>query len=1435
MELYTYAKTWVINLVSKFLTPLPSFIKILPLAFLLLLGNSNAMGQATLSTDQPDYYPGSTVIITGSGFQPFESVQCQVQHTDGLNNDDPSHEPWQTIADEYGNINTTWLVPLDQDHPYDFLLLTADGLTSGLHAEVSFTDAPCPKPGITALSDQIVCEGTASVTFSVTASGTGTLSYQWYKNGVPLTNVVGKYAGVTTNTLTISNIVLADAATGGNSYSVIVTLVAGCGTTNDSKSAHLAVTPLPTATIAYTGSPYCSNAGNVTVTQSGLPTSGTYSYVRNSPGPGTLSINSTTGTVNTGSSTPGTYTVTYTVAASGGCSQYTTTASITINQLPSATITYSGSPYCSNSGTATVTRTGTSGGSYTSNAVSPAVLSLNSSTGAIDLGASTPGSYTVTYTIAAANGCSQVTTTANITITAAPSATISYAGTPYCPAPGLVSVTRTGSSGGSYSGSASGLKINAGSGAINLGTSDPGTYTVTYTIAASGGCALYSTTTSVTIHATPTGTISGTTTICNGQTTTLSIAATGTGTISGTLSDGTAFSGTAPTITVNVSPITTTTYTISTLSDANCSALPSGKMGSAIITVNQKSANPTSATASVTNICNGQSTILTLHEGGGGTGEVIKWYSASCGGTLEGTGNDLSVSPTTTTTYYGRYEDPTPCSYNSDCASITITVNQKSSDPTSATASANTICNGDPAILSLNGGGGGTGEVIKWYSTSCGVGYVGTGNDLSVSPTATTTYWGRYENGTPCSYNTACVSVTITVNQKSANPTSATATLTTICIGGSTTLTLNGGGGGTGEVIKWYSTSCGTRYVGTGNDLSVSPTSTTTYWGRYEDGAPCSYNSACVSVTITVNQLPTTSNAGPDQVVCTTTATLAGNTVGVGSGAWTVIAGSATVTYPGFPTSGVTGLSVGINKFVWTISNGVCDPSTDTVIIIRTLTAVTVTPPSQQYSDKVSFEATITPSSIAGLTPPTTVNFYVGTRNMGSASLVDIGGGILKATLSNIPLLEPPYPGDGQIAPGVHTVTAKFSGQSAGFTACDATTSLTITKEDALVFYNGSPYFSTNPAPATVYSAYVTLSATIKDSADGNGGDIRNATVTFRLGSVNGTILGTANLPVQLLDPTDSTIGTVATSFTYTLNNSEVTTRGTTLTVYAVVNNYYKGDNCSLPAQVTISIPASDAVTGGGTLLMTNSIGTYAGTSGIKTNFGFTMQWNKAGTNVKGQCNVIIRSNNHTYQVKSNAINNLSTSGQYAHFTTKANLTDVTNPLAPVSLGGNLDLIVDMNDASKGGQLDELYIQLKNGSTMLYSSHWNGTMTVRKVLSGGNVNVRNGSTGTSAPLYSGSQKENSNVGDDQVTDNKLLPFRVLVYPNPSENIFSLNIQSDKNDPVHITVYDITGKQVYHNTGAANQVHTFGSGLIRGTYIVEVRQGIERSVFRVTKQ
>lgn len=49
--------------------------------FAITLTSVNVFSQtATIATDQPDYAPGSTVIISGTGWQPGETVTLQVIH-----------------------------------------------------------------------------------------------------------------------------------------------------------------------------------------------------------------------------------------------------------------------------------------------------------------------------------------------------------------------------------------------------------------------------------------------------------------------------------------------------------------------------------------------------------------------------------------------------------------------------------------------------------------------------------------------------------------------------------------------------------------------------------------------------------------------------------------------------------------------------------------------------------------------------------------------------------------------------------------------------------------------------------------------------------------------------------------------------------------------------------------------------------------------------------------------------------------------------------------------------------------------------------------------------------------------------------------------------------------------------------------------------------
>ena len=77
----------------------------------------------------------------------------------------------------------------------------------------------------------------------------------------------------------------------------------------------------------------------------------------------------------------------------------------------------------------------------------------------------------------------------------------------------------------------------------------------------------------------------------------------------------------------------------------------------------------TGISATQNSICNGSSVKLYAS----GIDGTVYWYTGSCGGTLLGTGDSISVNPSQTTTYYARNFKNNI--YNNNCSSISITVN----------------------------------------------------------------------------------------------------------------------------------------------------------------------------------------------------------------------------------------------------------------------------------------------------------------------------------------------------------------------------------------------------------------------------------------------------------------------------------------------------------------------------------------------------------------------------------------------------------------------------------------------------------------------------------------------------------------------------------------------------------------------------------------
>ena len=319
----------------------------------------------------------------------------------------------------------------------------------------------------------------------VTLSGTGT-----YTGGIFTSSPSGLTINPSTGAVTPST-----STAGTYTVTYTIPLTGGCPAFPVTTS--VVITSLPVATFAYTTTPYCSSEANPLPTFSGGGEAGTFS---SSPS-GLVFVSTATGQVNLTASTPGSYTVTNTIAAAGGCGVVFATSPITITALPVAAFAYTTTPYCSSESNPLPTfNPGGVAGTFTSTA---GLVFVSPSTGQVNLLSSTPGAYSVTNTIPAAGGCALVTASSPITITLMPTATIVYSGSSWCNNADIQNVTLIGTTGGVFSSLQAGLSINPSTGAITPSTSTAGNYTVLYTIAASGGCISFSTSTSVTITSIP--------------------------------------------------------------------------------------------------------------------------------------------------------------------------------------------------------------------------------------------------------------------------------------------------------------------------------------------------------------------------------------------------------------------------------------------------------------------------------------------------------------------------------------------------------------------------------------------------------------------------------------------------------------------------------------------------------------------------------------------------------------------------------------------------------------------------------------------------------------------------------------------------------------------------------------------------------------------
>ncbi|MFH0894076.1 MAG: T9SS type A sorting domain-containing protein [Bacteroidota bacterium] len=383
----------------------------------------------------------------------------------------------------------------------------------------------------------------------------------------------------------------------------------------------------------------------------------------------------------------------------------------------------------------------------------------------------------------------------------------------------------------------------------------------------------------LTVNPIPTAHISGTNTICRGSSTPLRIDLTGTAPWSVTIYNGLGSQTishiwSSPFIS-NVTPLVNRTYTITAISDTNCTG--TSMTGSAVITVKTL---PTSIIAGNSTICAGDTANLTIVLYGSQPWNLT-YTDGTTPANITGITSSpyiLKVVPAITSTFTITAISDAFCTGTSMSGSAVVTL---VTAPTAQISGTDTICVGQTTTLNVNLTGtspwnltytnGTTPQTVYGISSSP---YM-----LTVFPTATSTYT-LTDVYSGCS-GLVSGSGTITVN---ALPTSSISGPSSICVGDTATISIALTGTPPWDLIYTNGTTNDTVTGITSSPYTflVAPTTPKIYVVTSLSDTNCNGVSLTGSVALFVNPLPVVSISGLNTFYCVydPAATLTGNPAG---------------------------------------------------------------------------------------------------------------------------------------------------------------------------------------------------------------------------------------------------------------------------------------------------------------------------------------------------------------------------------------------------------------------------------------------------------------------------------------------------------------------------------------------------------------------------
>jgi hypothetical protein len=351
-----------------------------------------------------------------------------------------------------------------------------------------------------------------------------------------------------------------------------------------------------------------------------------------------------------------------------------------------------------------------------------------------------------------------------------------------------------------------------------------------------------------------------------------------------------------------------------------------------------------------------------------------------------------------------------------------------------------------------------------------------------------------------------------------------------------------------------------------------------------------------------------------------------------------------------------------------------------------------------QYSDNVELSATLMDAGTGPLNGTSlsgkTINFALGTQTTDAET--DSGG----EAVAILQLLQPA---------ATYTIDASFAGDDS-YTVSSESNSFIIKHEDASVEFDKDNLVAVAVAQGSEASDPFELTVHIRETYDENDGGEPSGEPGAEPGDISLAYVSIILSPIGPGSPVEGSCTKSSTTvdgynsrqpFICSFEKVPVNTYSVDVNVE---REYYTGYGEDV---MVVYDPGLGFATGGGWFYWPGSADEETGYPGDKTNFGFTMKYNKKSTNVKGSLLLIRHLPNGTiYRVKSNALYGLAIGNEddgeaygWASFSGKATYKE-PGWLEPEGNHEFLVYVEDHNEPGSGADLFWIEVRDKNGDVI---------------------------------------------------------------------------------------------------------------------------------------